>query len=80
LAIQELKEIGNVIIKLSKKYFFFNFKALYRQFVTHSPNFIGWLRRRQTDIERQIRLEHMESICNSNFSSQILAERSQVCF
>uniref|UniRef100_A0A915N168 Uncharacterized protein n=1 Tax=Meloidogyne javanica TaxID=6303 RepID=A0A915N168_MELJA len=55
-----------------------DWQSLYRQFVTHSPNFIGWLRRRQTDIERQIRLEHMESICNSNFSSQILAERSQV--
>uniref|UniRef100_A0A915MZC0 UDENN domain-containing protein n=1 Tax=Meloidogyne javanica TaxID=6303 RepID=A0A915MZC0_MELJA len=55
-----------------------DWQSLYRQFVTHSPNFIGWLRRRQTDIERQIRLEHMESICNSNFFSQILAERSQV--
>ncbi|CAK5080905.1 unnamed protein product [Meloidogyne enterolobii] len=55
-----------------------DWQSLYRQYVTHSPNFIGWLRRRQTDIERQIRLEHMEAICNSNFSSQILAERSQV--
>ncbi|KAF7637634.1 UDENN domain-containing protein [Meloidogyne graminicola] len=57
----------------SLKYF-----ALYRQFVTRSPNFIGWLRRRQIDIERRIRLEHMEAICNTNFSSQILSERSQV--
>uniref|UniRef100_A0A1I8BI80 UDENN domain-containing protein n=1 Tax=Meloidogyne hapla TaxID=6305 RepID=A0A1I8BI80_MELHA len=55
-----------------------DWQSLYRQFVTRSPNFIGWLKRRQTDIERQIRLEHMETICNSNFSSQILAERSQV--
>lgn len=55
-----------------------DWQALYRQFMTRSPNFIGWLRQRQKDIERQLRLHHMDIICQAQFTAQCLAQRSQV--
>ncbi|KAL3111600.1 hypothetical protein niasHT_019947 [Heterodera trifolii] len=55
-----------------------DWQGLYRQFVTRSPNFIGWLQQRRKHIEKQLKEEYLELLCSANLSSEVLCHRNQV--
>uniref|UniRef100_A0A158R609 UDENN domain-containing protein n=1 Tax=Syphacia muris TaxID=451379 RepID=A0A158R609_9BILA len=54
-----------------------DWKGLYGKFML-SKNFEGWLRSRQKDIARQLRLSYIEVLCKTDFSAEILQEKQQV--
>ncbi|VDN02296.1 unnamed protein product [Thelazia callipaeda] len=54
-----------------------DWRGLYQKFTT-SQNFQDWLCRKKMDLERQLRLLHLEMLCNADFSKETLHERSQV--
>ncbi|KAM3725130.1 Protein DENND6B [Dirofilaria immitis] len=54
-----------------------DWRGLYQKFTT-SLNFQDWLSRRKADLERQLRLLHLEMLCSADFSRETLHKRSQV--
>ncbi|VDK73365.1 unnamed protein product [Onchocerca ochengi] len=54
-----------------------DWRGLYQKFTT-SLNFQDWLSRRKADLERQLRLLHLEMLCSADFSRETLHKRPQV--
>ncbi|KAI1714570.1 stabilization of polarity axis domain-containing protein [Ditylenchus destructor] len=52
--------------------------GLYRNFISSSPNFQGWLSQRLNDMNRQLKIIYLEVLCTADFSSDILASRKEV--
>uniref|UniRef100_A0A915PQ42 UDENN domain-containing protein n=1 Tax=Setaria digitata TaxID=48799 RepID=A0A915PQ42_9BILA len=54
-----------------------DWRGLYQKFTT-SLNFQDWLTRRKADLEKQLRLLHLEMLCSADFSREALHKRPQV--
>ncbi|EJW80237.1 hypothetical protein WUBG_08854 [Wuchereria bancrofti] len=54
-----------------------DWRGLYQKFTT-SLNFQDWLFRKKADLERQLRLLHLEMLCSADFNKETLRKRPQV--
>jgi hypothetical protein len=52
-------------------------EGLYRKFVSCS-NFDSWLKSRLEDVDRELRESHLEMLCNTDLSQDIISTRQQV--
>src|SRR4051794_40693527 len=57
-----------------------NYTQLYQRFIEKSANFQAWLATRLNDINAQLRLAHLESLCTVELTPQLLSTHSVVTF